>query len=129
MWMREPTSFGVGVGELAVDLEGGIELIVGEEGLAECAEGADVTGIDIDGALVGGDGVLGVLELIVGRAEGELHLGGAVLDGDGFDYFDGVLDVAALNVEAGEVEDNIFGVGVDGLRGLELVFGFLEADA
>src|SRR5580658_6898334 len=84
-----------------------------------------VGGVHIGGALVGGNGVLGLLQLVVGRAQGDFHLGAAVADRDCFDDLGGVGDVAALGIETGQVENHFLRVGLDGLGGLELVFRFL----
>ena len=86
----------------------GIELIVVEQRLRQGAHGAHVARLNIDGALIGGDGVLGALHLVVCRAQRELHLGGAVGFGNGLDHFGRVLEVAALGIEAGEIQDHFF---------------------
>ncbi len=114
--------FGIGFGKQLELLEGLVELVVGEQGLAQGVEGVGIAGVHIGSALVGGDGVFGLLELVIGGAQGDFHLGAAVADGDGFNHLGGVGYVAALGIETGEVEDHFFRIGLDGLGGLELVF-------
>ena len=104
------------------DFESFFELVVIEESAGQAALGVDVVGIEIAGAAVGGDGFLVLVELIVAGAESELDAGAAVVDGHGAEYVGGALGVALLAVEARHVEDDLFGVGVDLLRGLELLF-------
>ena len=68
----------IGLGEELELLEGLVELVVAEQGLGQGVEGMRIPGIHVGGALIGGDGVLGLLQLVVNRAQGELHFGGAV---------------------------------------------------
>ena len=42
--------------------------------------------------------------------------------GNRLDHLGGVLDVAALGIQPGEIQHHFFGVRLDGLRGLELLF-------
>ena len=76
-----PASSGSASDGSLVFLEGCVELVIVEQRLSEGAHGARVAGLNVDGALVGGDGVLRALQLVVGCAEGELHLAGAIASG------------------------------------------------
>ena len=108
MWTSGSALSGSASASCLILLERLVELVVVEQGLGERVHGARVAGLHVGGALVGGDGVLGLLQLVVGRAQRELHLGGAVVHGNGFDDLGGVLQVAALGVEAGQVQDHFF---------------------
>ena len=114
--------FRVGLEQFLVLLERVVQLIVVEQNLGQCVEGLHVSRIHVGGAPIGGNGFLGLLQLVIGRAQGKLHFGRAVVDRDVFNHLDGMLDVAAFGIEAGQVEHDFFRRGLDGLRGLELVF-------
>ena len=49
--MRVPHVIGIGVGEFAVFLHGGVELIVVEQGLRQRAHGPHIAGFNVDGSL------------------------------------------------------------------------------
>ena len=69
-------------------------------------------GLHVGGALIGGDGILGPLQLLIGRAQRNLHLGRAVVHRNRFDDLGGMLDVAAFGIEAGQVQHHLFGIGL-----------------
>ena len=111
----------VGRGDLLVGVLRILKLIVVQQRLGECALGIQVVGIQIDGLLVGGDGILRVLDLVVSGAQCEGELGGAVIFRNGLQRRDGALEVAAFAIEPGEIEGDVFGVGIDLPRCLELL--------
>ena len=122
---ERPDVFRIGLGQLLILLERLVELVVAEQGLGQRGQRAHIARLHVRGALIGGDGVLGALQLLIGRAQGKLHLGRAVGDGDRLDDLGGMFHVAAIGVEPGQVENHFFRVGLDGLGDLELLFRLL----
>jgi hypothetical protein len=121
-------SFGVlriGCGKLLILLERLVELVVAEQSLGEGVHGVQVARLHVHRALIGGNGVLGLLQLVVGCAQRELHFGSAVVHRDVFNDLGRMLQVAAFRVEAGQVEHHFLRLGLDGLRSLELLFSLL----
>jgi len=114
---------GIGSGDVLVLFEGSIKLAVVEKRLAEGIHGGHVPRFQIGGALVGRDRVFGTLHLVVGGAQGELHARGAVALGNRLDQLGGAIDIAALDVDAGQVENHFFGFGLNVLGDLVLRFG------
>ncbi len=117
---------GISFVDILINFERGIELTIVEQGLGEGAHGARITGFDVDGALIGLDGVLGTLKLVVGGAKRKFHFAGAVLHRDGFNDLGGMIEIAGFTVKTGKIQHDIFRVGIDGLRGLELFFSLLR---
>ena len=116
---------GIGRGQLRELLERLVEPIVVEQGLGQGVHGARVAGSHVGRALIGGNSVLGLLQLVVGRAQSEFHFGRAVIHGNVFNDLGGMGQIAAFGVEAGQVQDHFLRLGLDGLRGLELLFRLL----
>ena len=58
-------------GNLLIGVLSIVELVVAQQGLGQRSLGIQVVRIHVDGLLVGGDGVLRVLDLVVTRAERE----------------------------------------------------------
>ena len=103
----------VGFRDLPIFLESFIELIVVEQCLGQRPQVVRVFGVEIGGALVGINRVLGSLQLVVDRPERELHLGRALGHWDRLDDFCSVGKIAVLGIEAGEIEDHFFRIGID----------------
>ena len=61
----------------------------------------------------------------IGRAQRILHLGRAVGCRNRLDHLGGLLHVAALGIQAGQVQHHFLGIRLHGLRDLELFFGLL----
>ena len=85
-------------------LQGLFELVVVEQSLSQRILSMQVARRHVGGALIGGDGLLGLLQLVVGSAQRELHFGGAVVQGNVLNHLGGMLQVAALRVKASQVE-------------------------
>ena len=117
--------FRIGFGQQLELLQGLVKLVVVEQRLAQRVQRMRVTGVHAGGALIGGNGILGLLQLVIGRAQGGFHLGAAVVHRDGLNDLGRVGKVAALGVKARQVQNHLFGVGLNGLGGLELVFRLL----
>ena len=111
----------VGLGQQPELLERLVELIVVEQGLGQRVQRAHVFRLHVGGALIGGDGVLGPLQLLIGRAQRILHLGRPVGHRNRLDHLGGMFHVAALGIQAGQVQHHLFGIGLHGLRNLELL--------
>ena len=117
--------FRVGFGEQLELLQRLVILVVGQQRLAQRVQRVGVARIHVGGPLVGGDGVLGTLQLVISRAQRHFHLRSAVVDRDSLNDFRGMGNVAAIRVETSQIEDHLFRIGLDGLGGLELVFRLL----
>ena len=118
--------FGIRVGDDFVLFERGVELAVVEQVFGEAANGVEIVAVENDGVLVGVDGALVILALLVGRAEGGVELGGARGVGNGAQNFQSVRRVAFVGVEHGQRGDGFFGAGIELDRGLEFGFGLLQ---
>jgi len=90
---------GIGLGQRLIVLERGFELAVIEQSLPQCIHGGHIAGLQICRALVGGNGILGSLQLVVGRAEGKFHAGRAIGLGNGFNHLGGVVQVVGFGVD------------------------------
>ena len=97
---------GIGLGKRFELFERLVELVVVEQRLPKGVQRARVSWVHVGGALIGGDGVLGLLQLVIGRAQGKLHLGAAVGHWNGLNHLGCMGDVAALGVEAGQIENH-----------------------
>ena len=115
---------GIGFGQILVLLQRVVELIVVEQRLRQRIHGLQIAGLHILRALIRRDRVLGLLHLVVQRAQRELHLRRAPIHGNRLNRLRRMLQIAALGVEPRQVQHHVFGFGFDRLGRLELRFRF-----
>ena len=99
---------GIGFGQILVLLQRIVELIVVEQRLRQRIHGLQIAGLQIFRALVSRDRILGLLHLVVQRAQREFHLRRAPIHGNRLNRLHRMLQVAALGVEPRQVQHHIF---------------------
>ena len=100
-----------------------VELVVGQQRLAQSVEGVGVAGVHVSRALVGRDGVLRLLHLVVSSAQSNFHFRRAVGNRDGLNDLNGVRKVTDIHkAERNQIQHHFFRIRLNGLGGLELIF-------
>ena len=80
------------------------QLVVVQQRLRQSPFGVQVVRIHVDGLLIGSHRVLGVLDLVVARAQREGQLGRAIILRNRLQCLDGTLEIAAFAVQPGQVQ-------------------------
>ena len=100
--------FWIGLGQITILLQRCIELVVIQQCLGQCAHGVHIARLHVGSALIRRDGVLVAFQLVIRRAQRELHLAGAVRLRNRLNHLCRMSDVAALRIKAGHVQHHLF---------------------
>ena len=125
MHQRIERIVGIGLGQGFIFFQSFVELVVAQQCLRQRIHGLRVAWLHIFCALVSGDRVFWLLQLLIERAQRKFHLRRAAFLRNRCNRRHCLAHVPALGIKPRQVQYHLFRLWFNGLRDLELGFGLV----